>query len=61
MQFVMDAFGHLKTIGHSIATKPLLNKSGNEADGGVTGLGNPFVAAASRRFYDREPNLRMLS
>jgi catalase len=28
---------------------------------GVTGLGKPFVAAAARRFYDREPNVRTLA
>ncbi len=61
VQFAMDAFGHLKAIGHSDAAKPLLDKAGIDADEGVTRLGKPFVAAASRRFYDREPNLRTLA
>jgi catalase len=61
VQFAMDAFGHLKAIGHSEAAKPLLDKAGVEPDDGVTALGKPFVAAASRRFYEREPNLRTLA
>jgi catalase len=61
VQFVMDAFGHLKAIGHSDAAKPLLDKAGVAPDAGVTGLGKPFVAAAARRFYDREPNVRTLA
>ncbi|WP_374648362.1 catalase [Rhizorhabdus sp.] len=61
VQFVMDAFGHLKAIGASEAAKPLLDKAGVEPDGGVTGLGDDFVAAARGRFYAREPKLRMLA
>ena len=37
MQFVMDAFGHLKAIGASDAAKPLLDKAGIKPDKGVTG------------------------
>ncbi|MBP8232885.1 MAG: catalase [Rhizorhabdus sp.] len=61
VQFVMDAFGHLKAIGASEAAKSLLDKAGVEPDGGVTGLGDDFVAAARGRFYAREPKLRMLA
>jgi catalase len=61
VQFVMDAFGHLKAIGASEAAKPLLDKAGVEPDAGVTGLGDDFIAAARGRFYDREPKLRMLA
>ncbi len=61
VQFVMDAFGHLKAIGYSDAAKPLLDKAGVAPDAGVTGLGKPFVAAAARRYYDREPNVRTLA
>jgi catalase len=61
VQFVMDAFGHLKAIGASSAAKPLLDKAGVERDGGVTGIGEDFVKAAARRFYDREPRIRMLA
>ena len=28
MQFVMDAFGHLKAIGHTPEAQPLLDKAG---------------------------------
>jgi catalase len=61
VQFVMDAFGHLKAIGASPAAKPLLDKAGIEPDDGVTGIGVDFVKAAARRFYEREPELRTLA
>jgi catalase len=61
VQFVMDAFGHLKAIGASAAAKPLLDKAGVEPDDGVTGLDASFVAAAARRFYAREPGVRTLA
>jgi len=61
VQFAMDAFGHLKAIGASAAAKPLLDKAGVEPDEGVTGLGKDFVAAAKKRFYDREPGVRTLA
>jgi catalase len=61
VQFAMDAFGHLKAIGASKAAKPLLDKAGIEADAGVTDLGDAFVKAAAKRFYDREPKVRALA
>lgn len=61
VQFVMDAFGHLKAIGANDQAKPLLDKAGVEADDGVTNLGAKFVAAAKKRFYAREPNVRTLA
>ncbi|MBV1686130.1 catalase [Novosphingobium sp. G106] len=61
VQFVMDAFGHLKAIGASSAARPLLDKAGVEPDDGVTGLDAKFLKAASRRFYAREPKLRTLA
>lgn len=61
VQFVMDAFGHLKAIGASEAAGPLLDKAGVEPDEGVTALDDAFVRAAARRFYDREPGLRTLA
>ena len=61
VQFVMDAFGHLKAIGASADAKPLLDKAGVEPDDGITGLGDDFLKAAAKRFYDREPALRMLA
>ena len=61
VQFVMDAFGHLKAIGHTPEAKPLLDKAGVEPDAGVTGLGDPFIAAAGKRFFEREPKVRTLA
>jgi len=61
IQFVMDAFGHLKAIGATPEAKPLLDKAGVKADAGVTGLGKDFLAAAATRFWDREPTLRQLA
>ena len=61
VQWVMDAFGHLKAVGASDAAKPLLDKAGVEADEGVTGLDDGFIAAAAKRFYAREPNVRTLA
>jgi len=54
VQFVMDAFGHLKAIGHTSGATALLDKAGVVADEGVTALGPEFIVAASRRFYARE-------
>jgi catalase len=61
IQFVMDAFGHLKAIGASAAAQPLLDKAGVEPDPGVTGLGDDFLAAAAKRFWDREAKIRPLA
>jgi catalase len=61
VQFVMDAFGHLKAIGHSAGAAALLAKAGVERDDGVTGLDKAFASAAARRFHDREPKVRSLA
>ncbi len=61
VQFVMDAYGHLKAIGASEAAKPLLDKAGVEPDEGVTRLDRAFIKAAAKRFWDREPGLRSLA
>jgi catalase len=61
IQFVMDAFGHLKAIGASAAAQPLLDKAGVAHDSGVTGLGDDFLAAAAKRFWDREAKIRPLA
>ena len=61
VQFVMDAFGHLKAIGSTKAAQPLLDKAGIVPDDGVTDLGAAFVKAAALRFYDREPKVRVLA
>jgi catalase len=61
VQFVMDAFGHLKAIGATKAATRLLDKAGVEADEGITDLGKAFVEAAGRRYYAREPKVRTLA
>ena len=61
VQFVMDAFGHLKAIGHTPGAMPLMEKAGVKADEGVVKLeGKAFITAAAKRFYDREPKVRMV-
>jgi catalase len=65
IDFVKDAFGHLKAIGYSAAAKPLLDKAGVELDDGIVALGNKtadaFVAPARTRQWRREPHVRMLA
>ncbi len=61
VQFVMDAFGHLKAIGATPEVQSLLKKAGVVADEGVTGLGEDFILAAAKRFYEREPGVRQLA
>ncbi|CAM3191206.1 Catalase [Sphingomonas antarctica] len=61
VQFAMDAFGHLKAIGASAAAKPLLEKAGVIPDESVTALDDKFIKAAGKRYYEREPSLRMLA
>ncbi|HTG39921.1 catalase [Sphingomonas sp.] len=61
VQWVMDAFGHLKAIGANDAARPLLDKAGVEADDGVTDAGKAFIEAGKHRFYDREQKVRMLA
>jgi catalase len=59
VQFVMDAFGHLKAIGHTPGAKALLDKAGVVPDAGVVAVPDKgFVKAAARRFFDREPLVR---
>ncbi len=60
VQWVMDAFGHLKAIGANEEARPLLDKAGVEPDEGVTDLAG-FVEAAKKRYWDREPNVRTLA
>ena len=61
VQWVMDAFGHLKGIGASAAAGPLLEKAGVVKDDGVTDLGAAFVKAAGVRHFHREPGVRTLA
>ena len=60
VQFVMDAFGHVKTIGHDAGAQALLDKAGVEPDAGVVSL-DQFAKVAPKRHWDREPKVRMLA
>ena len=60
VQFVMDAFGHVKTIGHDAGAKALLDKAGVEPDAGVVSL-DQFAKVAPKRHWDRERKVRMLA
>nr|WP_246706216.1 hypothetical protein [Rhizobium leguminosarum] len=57
IQWVMDAFGHLKAIGFVATSKPVLDKAGIEPNDGVLSLTKGFSEAAARRYWDREPNM----
>lgn len=64
VNWVRDAFGHLKVIGHTTAAEILLEAASVEKDDGVIPLGDKksvgaFIQAAKRgRIWDREPKLR---
>ena len=61
IQWLMDAFGHLKAIGYSVEAKPLLEKAGVVPDEGVTDLSKAFVSAATKRYWAREAAVRTLA
>ena len=60
VQFVMDAFGHVKTIGHNDGAQALLDQAGVEPDAGVVGLAE-FAKIAPKRQWEREPQVRTLA
>jgi catalase len=60
VDFVSDAFVHLKAIGQSAGAQPLLDKAGVVPDEGLTSLDSSFIKAAARRFPMREPSVRIL-
>ncbi len=60
VQFVMDAFGHLKCIAADDGAQPLLMKAGVTPDEGVVAPNKGFVKAAGKRYWDREPGVRKL-
>ena len=61
VQWVMDAFGHLKAIGYTKEAMPLLDKAGIIKDDGVMELDKQFVIAATKRFWEREAKVRNLA
>jgi catalase len=63
IDFVRDAFGHLKAIGFTAEAEPLLQKAAIAPDGGVVNIAETelFLAAARTRQWNREPKVRMLA
>ncbi len=63
IDFVRDAFGHLKAIGVDAGGQQLLLAAGVGPDAGVVDAGNTeaFIAAAKTRQWDREASLRTLA
>jgi catalase len=63
IDFVQNAFGHLKAIGFTVEAQPLLDRAGVQPDPGIVDLGEGagrFIAPAQTRQWDREPKVRML-
>lgn len=63
VDFVRDAFGHLKAIGFDKGGEVLLTKAGIKPDEGVMSISAPkhFIAAAKTRQWAREASLRTLA
>jgi catalase len=62
INWIRDAFGHLKAIGYTQEAQPLLDKAAVEVDEAVIDIGDgpaAFIKAAKQgRLWDREPKLR---
>ncbi len=63
VDFVRDAFGHLKAIAADAGAQAVLKAAGVQADAGVLGADDAkaFVQAASTRQWEREPAVRTLA
>ena len=64
IDFVQNAFVHLKAIGFTAAAQPLLDKANVVADAGVVDLSDgakAFLPPARTRQWDREPSVRTLA
>lgn len=63
VDFVRDAYGHLKAIGLTEGAKPLIEAARVEADEGVLALDDldRFITSARTRQWDREPKVRTLA
>jgi catalase len=66
VNWVRDAFGHLKVIGHNADAVPLLEAASVETDAGVIevaekrSLGQYIKTARGGRRWEREPTLRSI-
>ncbi len=63
IDFVRNAFGHLKAIAADAGAQPLLDAAGVSKDAGVVAAGDveAFIKAAKTRQWDREKHVRMLA
>ena len=63
IDFVRDAFGHLKAIAVDAGGQALLRSAHVEKDAGIVDAGNrgAFIAAAKTRQWAREPSVRTLA
>ena len=63
IDFVRDAFGHLKTIALDAGGRRLFEKAGLAADKGVLDAkdAKAFVSGAKKRHWAREPSVRTLA
>ncbi|HYM86442.1 MAG TPA: catalase-related domain-containing protein, partial [Pseudoxanthomonas sp.] len=63
VDFVRDAFGHLKAIAADAGAQALLKAGNVGKDKGVVDAGDTkaFIAAAKTRQWDREPKVRTLA
>jgi len=63
VDFVRDAFGHLKAIAADIGGRALLKTANVGQDAGVVDAGDKdaFIAAAKIRQWDREKSVRTLA
>ncbi|MDP2813256.1 MAG: catalase HPII, partial [Erysipelotrichaceae bacterium] len=63
IDFVRDAFGHLKAITADKGGQVLLKKAGVKKDPGILEVGDTdaFIAAAMTRQWDREKSVRILA
>lgn len=63
VDFVRDAFGHLKAIAVDAGGAVLLHRAGIDGDAGVVNVSDAtqFIAAAKLRFWSREASVRILA
>ncbi|MGI8560725.1 MAG: catalase HPII, partial [Luteimonas sp.] len=63
VDFVRDAFGHLKAIAADKGAQAVLKAGGIGKDAGVVGADDTkgFITAAKTRQWDREKKVRMLA
>jgi catalase len=62
VDWVRDAFGHLKAICHDVGAQAVIDAAGIKPDAGVVAADDSraFVEAARTRQFAREPSIRTL-